>query len=74
MFFNKNSIAIGSHRGLTAESKSLDRQNTIAAFCDSKQQHATYIECDCIMTADHQLILFHDPVINKKPVIQQTLN
>tara|TARA_Y100001970_G_C14229249_1_gene857601 strand:- start:807 stop:1601 length:795 start_codon:yes stop_codon:yes gene_type:complete len=67
-------IAIGSHRGLSNTLHPNIAPNTIASFETLEQQHADYIECDCIMTTDNAIILYHDPLINNKPIIKQTLN
>tara|TARA_B100000427_G_scaffold304651_1_gene290072 strand:+ start:2823 stop:3638 length:816 start_codon:yes stop_codon:yes gene_type:complete len=74
LFPNITGIAIGSHRGLTNQPNNLGHPpNTIASFTTTNQHHANYIECDCIMTLDNKIVLFHDKTINTQPISKQTL-
>ena len=64
LFPNITGIAIGTHRGLTNQPNNLGHPpNTIASFTTTNQHHANYIECDCIMTLDNKIVLFHDKTI-----------
>ncbi|MAQ64841.1 MAG: hypothetical protein CL503_06020 [Actinobacteria bacterium] len=70
-FTNKKKLLLGSHRGLTTQNNQPHPANTIASFEAEAQSHADYIECDCIMTKDNKLLLFHDPIISNHPVTEQ---
>ncbi|MBI60560.1 hypothetical protein CL657_05025 [bacterium] len=72
--FQKSYISVGSHRGLTSSKQANIYPNTIAAFETIHQNKADYWECDCIMTKDQEIVLFHDATFNNTPIIDLSSN
>jgi glycerophosphoryl diester phosphodiesterase len=50
-----------AHRGASA----LAPENTLAAFLKAKQQGATWIEFDVMMTADEEVVVIHDETLER---------
>jgi glycerophosphoryl diester phosphodiesterase len=61
MFNQLPSPAIIAHRGSSAHAP----ENTLAAFQLALRQHADGIEMDTQLTADGQVVVFHDQTINR---------
>lgn len=49
-----------AHRGLVPHDAEGVAENTLAAFAAAHAAGATYVESDCHLTADGEVILFHD--------------
>tara|TARA_B100001989_G_C24519559_1_gene455064 strand:+ start:464 stop:1192 length:729 start_codon:yes stop_codon:yes gene_type:complete len=71
-FWTKKTVWVGSHRGLSLTSNNIE--NTINAFDHPSNQSADFIELDCIMTADNQLIMYHDQDYQELQVTQTNLS
>jgi glycerophosphoryl diester phosphodiesterase len=67
---NSYNPLIGSHRGVNSSKKT--PKNTIESFKNNPS--CDYIEVDCQLTQDNQLILFHDKTSLSTPVNMQSLS
>jgi glycerophosphoryl diester phosphodiesterase len=61
-------VEIIAHRGLS----SAFQENTLPAITNAWETGATIVEIDIQRTADNQLIVFHDDLINEQPTATMT--
>lgn len=54
-----------AHRGLVADADPLIWENTAAAFAAANAAGAEYIETDCHVSADGDVVLVHDPTLER---------
>ena len=69
MLAETHAVEIIAHRGAS----SVFPENTLPAITNAWNIGATIVEIDIQLTADNQLILFHDDSINEKPTAKMTL-
>jgi len=60
---NATSPRILAHRGLVPRDAPEIAQNTLAAFAAAQAAGVEYIETDCHLTADGEVVLFHDETL-----------